>query len=272
MSHLVRSLPNHADETVTVTGWIAAVRVHARVAFLMLRDGTGTVQGVLVKSRLPADIWDLATSLAQESVRSAHRGRPPRPPRPRRTRADRVRKSSSIGASDEYPDPAQGTRRRVPSGPPPPVAAVEACSARGCRVRAEVEQGDPRLLLRARFRAHRHAHPDRRDRRVGGDALRDRLLRRAGVSGANGAALRRVRVSGLPQGLLLRADLPGREVEDAPPPDRILDDRARDGLRGFERQHGPAGGVRLLHRGAGARALPARAGGAGTRPGTGSKR
>ena len=67
MFHLVRHLPRHADETVTVTGWIAAVRVHARVAFVVLRDGTGTVQGVLVKSRIPGDTWELATSLTQES-------------------------------------------------------------------------------------------------------------------------------------------------------------------------------------------------------------
>ncbi|MDE2875634.1 MAG: OB-fold nucleic acid binding domain-containing protein, partial [Gemmatimonadota bacterium] len=67
MSHLVRNLPDHADETVTITGWIAAVRVHARVAFLVLRDGTGTVQGVVVKSQVPAGVWELATSLTQEA-------------------------------------------------------------------------------------------------------------------------------------------------------------------------------------------------------------
>ena len=67
MSHLVRHLPRHADETVTVSGWIAAVRVHARVAFLVLRDGTGTVQGVVVKSQVPTEVWELATALTQES-------------------------------------------------------------------------------------------------------------------------------------------------------------------------------------------------------------
>ena len=67
MSHLVRNLPDHADETVTITGWIAAVRVHARVAFLVLRDGTGTVQGVVVKSQVPVEVWELATSLTQEA-------------------------------------------------------------------------------------------------------------------------------------------------------------------------------------------------------------
>ncbi len=63
----IRDLPRHPGETVTVTGWIATLRVHARVAFVVLRDGTGVVQGVLVRSELPADVWELATGLAQES-------------------------------------------------------------------------------------------------------------------------------------------------------------------------------------------------------------
>ena len=63
----IRDLPRHPGETVTVTGWIATLRVHARVAFIVLRDGTGVVQGVVVKSQLPDDVWELATALTQES-------------------------------------------------------------------------------------------------------------------------------------------------------------------------------------------------------------
>ena len=65
--HLVRDLHRHADQTVTITGWISAVRVHARVAFPVLRDGTGTVQGVVVKSQVPDDVWELTASLTQET-------------------------------------------------------------------------------------------------------------------------------------------------------------------------------------------------------------
>ena len=102
MSHLVRSLPNHADETVTVSGWVAAVRVHARVAFLVLRDGTGTVQGVLVKSQLPAEVWELATSLTQEAcVALTGVVRPdPRAPGGHELTVSEV---ELIGASEEYP-------------------------------------------------------------------------------------------------------------------------------------------------------------------------
>ena len=63
----IRDLPRHAGETVTITGWIATLRVHARVAFIVMRDGTGVVQGVVVKSQLPGDVWELATTLTQES-------------------------------------------------------------------------------------------------------------------------------------------------------------------------------------------------------------
>ena len=102
MSRLVRSLPNHADETVTVSGWIAAVRVHARVAFLVLRDGTGTVQGVLVKSQLPPEVWELATSLTQEAcVALTGVVRPdPRAPGGHELTVSEV---ELIGASEEYP-------------------------------------------------------------------------------------------------------------------------------------------------------------------------
>ena len=63
----VRDLPRHVDERVRVAGWIAALRIHARVAFVVLRDGTGVVQGVVVKSQVPAEVWALAGTLTQES-------------------------------------------------------------------------------------------------------------------------------------------------------------------------------------------------------------
>ena len=102
MSVHVRDLPGHAGHTVTVTGWIVAVRVHARVAFAVLRDGTGEVQGVLVKSRLPADVWELATSLSQEScVALTGAVRPdPRAPGGHELTVSGV---ELVGASEDFP-------------------------------------------------------------------------------------------------------------------------------------------------------------------------
>ena len=51
------------------------------------------------------------------------------------------------------------------------------------------------------------------------------------VPDAERAALQRSERDGARPRLLLRPDVPRREVEDAPPPDRVLDGRARDGVR-----------------------------------------
>lgn len=63
----VRDLRHRVGETVAVSGWVDALRVHAKVAFVVVRDGTGLVQGVVAKSRVPPETWALATSLTQES-------------------------------------------------------------------------------------------------------------------------------------------------------------------------------------------------------------
>jgi len=99
---LVKELPRLADEAVTVSGWIASVRVHARVAFVVVRDGTGVVQGVVVKSAVPEDTWDIVTSLTQEScvaVGGVVREDARAPGGYELTVSD----LEIVGASDEYP-------------------------------------------------------------------------------------------------------------------------------------------------------------------------
>ena len=63
----VRDLPRRVGEAASVSGWVDALRVHGKVAFVVLRDGTGLVQCVVVKSRVSSETWALVTSLAQES-------------------------------------------------------------------------------------------------------------------------------------------------------------------------------------------------------------
>ena len=48
----IKHLGDHVGESVTVRGWVEATRGHGKVAFVVTRDGTGTVQGVLVKSQV----------------------------------------------------------------------------------------------------------------------------------------------------------------------------------------------------------------------------
>jgi asparaginyl-tRNA synthetase len=52
---------------VTVRGWVVTTRSSGKIAFLVLRDGTGYVQGVLARKEVPADVWDRFATLTQET-------------------------------------------------------------------------------------------------------------------------------------------------------------------------------------------------------------
>ena len=64
----IKRLGAHVGESVTVRGWVEATRGHGKVAFIVLRDGTGTLQGVVVKSVVNESEWELYGSLTQECV------------------------------------------------------------------------------------------------------------------------------------------------------------------------------------------------------------
>lgn len=64
----VKHLAQYEGGEATVAGWVDQLRVHGKVAFLVIRDGTGYVQGVLVKKELPEEVWEEATALTQEAA------------------------------------------------------------------------------------------------------------------------------------------------------------------------------------------------------------
>ena len=64
--HIV-DLHKHVAAMVTVNGWVTHVRSSGKVAFVVLRDGSGTLQGVLVKSQVPAEVWDRFATLTTET-------------------------------------------------------------------------------------------------------------------------------------------------------------------------------------------------------------
>ena len=64
----IEQLGEHVGETITVRGWVETTRGHGKVAFVVLRDGTGTVQAVVVKSQVEEATWAVHGSLTQESV------------------------------------------------------------------------------------------------------------------------------------------------------------------------------------------------------------
>ncbi|HZW99643.1 MAG TPA: OB-fold nucleic acid binding domain-containing protein, partial [Trueperaceae bacterium] len=68
MSHTpISALPRHVGGQVTVAGWVTGVRSSGKIAFLQLRDGSGFVQGVVVRAEVPDDEFERAKGLTQES-------------------------------------------------------------------------------------------------------------------------------------------------------------------------------------------------------------
>src|SRR6202140_418193 len=63
----ISELPSHAGETVSVRGWVTHVRSSGKVAFVVLRDGTGLLQAVLVKSSVSPETWTRFGQLTQET-------------------------------------------------------------------------------------------------------------------------------------------------------------------------------------------------------------
>ena len=57
----------HAGETVSIAGWLYNLRKSGKIVFPLLRDGTGLMQCVAVKSALPEDVFETLKNLTQES-------------------------------------------------------------------------------------------------------------------------------------------------------------------------------------------------------------
>ncbi|MBM4762092.1 asparagine--tRNA ligase [Bacillus sp. B15-48] len=57
----------YVDQDVKIGVWVANKRSSGKIAFLQLRDGTGFIQGVVPKSDVDEEVFQLAKSLTQES-------------------------------------------------------------------------------------------------------------------------------------------------------------------------------------------------------------
>jgi asparaginyl-tRNA synthetase len=63
----ISELHAHVGETVTIQGWVVTTRSSGKIAFVVARDGSGHVQGVLSKKDVPDSTWNTFGSLALES-------------------------------------------------------------------------------------------------------------------------------------------------------------------------------------------------------------
>lgn len=63
----IAGLGEHAGEIAAVRGWVTHVRSSGKVAFVVVRDGTGIMQGVVVKNQVSPETWERFSALTLES-------------------------------------------------------------------------------------------------------------------------------------------------------------------------------------------------------------
>jgi len=63
----IADAPRHIGETVQIGGWLYNLRRSGKIAFPILRDGTGLMQCVAVKASLPEEVFETVRNLTQES-------------------------------------------------------------------------------------------------------------------------------------------------------------------------------------------------------------
>jgi asparaginyl-tRNA synthetase len=98
----IAAIAAHVGNSVTLAGWIYNKTEKGKLIFLLLRDGSGTIQCVLFKKNLPEEVFARAQSLTQEAscritgkVRADERA-------PSGYELD-VEAIDLVGASEEYP-------------------------------------------------------------------------------------------------------------------------------------------------------------------------
>jgi len=64
----IEALAGLNGRTVVVRGWVMTTRSSGKIAFVMLRDGTGYVQAVLSKKDVPEAAWSAVGALTQEAA------------------------------------------------------------------------------------------------------------------------------------------------------------------------------------------------------------
>jgi asparaginyl-tRNA synthetase len=98
----ISGLHAHVGETVTVRGWVVTTRSSGKIAFVVVRDGSGYVQGVLSKKEVPETTWSAFATLTQEAsvLLSGVVREEPRSPGGYELA---VQTLESLGASPEYP-------------------------------------------------------------------------------------------------------------------------------------------------------------------------
>src|SRR5512141_3413792 len=64
----IAELSTYAGQQVRVRGWVTHLRSSGKVAFIVMRDGSGSLQCVLVKVSLTPEVWERFAQLTQETT------------------------------------------------------------------------------------------------------------------------------------------------------------------------------------------------------------
>jgi len=63
----LKHVGRYVGSEVEIRGWLYNKRSSGKIIFLIIRDGTNLIQGVVVKSEVPAEVFEAAKRLTQES-------------------------------------------------------------------------------------------------------------------------------------------------------------------------------------------------------------
>lgn len=63
----ITEVHKYVGQEVTIGAWLANKRSSGKIAFLQLRDGTGFIQGVVVKSEVEEEVFQKAKAITQET-------------------------------------------------------------------------------------------------------------------------------------------------------------------------------------------------------------
>ncbi len=64
---LIKNLHDHIGQEVTVQGWLYNLRSSGKIAFLIVRDGSGLMQCIVAKNDLGEDVFSVAKNMTQET-------------------------------------------------------------------------------------------------------------------------------------------------------------------------------------------------------------
>jgi asparaginyl-tRNA synthetase len=95
----------HVGERVSIAGWLYNLRESGKIVFPLVRDGTGIMQCVAIKTALPAEVFETVRDLTQESsiIVAGKVRAEPRAPGGYELELDGIRVIQRVPESDPYP-------------------------------------------------------------------------------------------------------------------------------------------------------------------------